>query len=530
MPRLGQYAIRREIARSNDIVYEAVDVKMNRRVALKELNFGATPDAQKRERIERFYREARAAGNLTHPNILTIHEVGEDKGRYFIAMEFLEGQSLRDRLKTSGALPLKEAVSIACAVCDALEYAHDRGVIHRDIKPDNVHLLPGGVVKLTDFGIARILHEDQLTVAGQIFGTPSYMAPEQIKGLPLDSRADIFGLGIMLYEMLSGRKPYTGDSVITITHRILNDPLPPLPGVAPALEEVVRRATQKDMNLRIGSAKLFKAALEAATSSNTTLYPSAPSSPYAAPIVSHASQPIMPPNAATQMPNANSTMMYGTQTAYGMTAPPASLPLSQSPYLPPQNSTQYPASPLSLPSPVSPQKNLALLIGACVVGVGVISALVSLAVVKSSQASISSNTNTSLSNPSFPSLSNKGGSGQGTSVLPQGMGIPTRDGQGTFVPAVNPSGINTDANAYRTNPTAMPPSESNGVRAYSQADVTPQAVEAGKIYAQAAGYESRGDIQNAIALYEKASKLAPGSKISEDAGKKSLNLQMNHIQ
>jgi serine/threonine-protein kinase len=219
---------------------------MNRRVAVKELSLPATLSGQaRRERIERFYREARAAGAMSHPAIVTIYEVGEDDGRYFIAMEYLEGQTLRERLQ-NGPLPLSEAVRIISVLCDALSYAHARGVIHRDIKPDNVHLLPGGEVKLTDFGIARITHEESLTLDGQIFGTPSYMSPEQVVGKHIDSRSDIFSLGILLYEMLSGRKPFTGDSVVTITYRILHDDLPGLPSVPVIVDSVVRRAAAKD--------------------------------------------------------------------------------------------------------------------------------------------------------------------------------------------------------------------------------------------------------------------------------------------
>jgi serine/threonine protein kinase len=259
---LGRYQIVREIARSNDIVYEAVDPVMKRRVALKELqmppNIGGE---QRRERIERFYREARAAGALTHANIVTIYEVGEEHGRHFIAMEFLEGESLRDRLQKSGALPLDEAIRIAVAVADGLHFAHQHGVVHRDVKPDNVHMLPDGRVKITDFGIARITFEPTLTADGQIFGTPSYMSPEQVTGKGIDPRSDIFSLGVMLYEMASGRKPFTGDSVITITYNIMNLEPSPLAGIPPAAAAIVRRAMAKSPDQRYRSAAEIAAEL-----------------------------------------------------------------------------------------------------------------------------------------------------------------------------------------------------------------------------------------------------------------------------
>ena len=205
---------------------------------------------------------------MNHPNIVTIFEVGEDAGRFFIAMEFLEGQSLRDRLRTGGALPLAEAVASTVALCSALTYAHERGVVHRDIKPDNVHIVPGSggsnIVKLTDFGIARIIAEDSLTIAGQVFGTPSYMSPEQVTGNPLDGRTDQFSLGVLLYEMLAGRKPFTGDTVVTITYRILHDPVPPIAGVPHEILAVIERAMAKNAASRFASVGDFGNALSAA--------------------------------------------------------------------------------------------------------------------------------------------------------------------------------------------------------------------------------------------------------------------------
>ena len=260
---LGRYRIVREIARSNDIVYEARDAGINRRVALKELLLPPNlAGAQRRERVERFYREARAAGSLSHPNIVTIYEAGEDHGRHFIAMEYLEGQTLRDVVEIEGKLPVERAVEIAAQVCDALAYAHSKGVIHRDIKPDNIQILPGGRIKITDFGIARIMEEPSLTADGQVFGTPSYMSPEQVAGKPLDPRTDIFSLGIVLYEMLTGRKPFTGDTVVTITYNIMNQDVTVPPTIPAYLERVLRRSLAKDPNLRYSSAAEMGADLD----------------------------------------------------------------------------------------------------------------------------------------------------------------------------------------------------------------------------------------------------------------------------
>ena len=261
---LGKYRIIREIARSNDIVYEALDPAMARRVAVKELQIPPhLAGAQKRERIERFYREAKAAGTLSHRNIVTIFDVGQENDRHFLVMEYLEGQSLRDILQMQGALPLKETVEITLQLCDALAYAHSRGVVHRDIKPDNVHILPGGVIKLTDFGIARITAEPSITSQGQVFGTPSYMSPEQVASHTVDHRTDLFSLGITLYEMLTGRKPFVGDSVITITYNIMNiQPTMPV-GVPAPLQQILQRALAKDPALRYQNAAQMAADLRA---------------------------------------------------------------------------------------------------------------------------------------------------------------------------------------------------------------------------------------------------------------------------
>lgn len=254
--KLGRYQIIREIARSNDIVYEAMDPSIGRRIALKELQLPANlVGSAKRERIERFYREAKAAGALLHPNIVTIFEVGEESGRHFIAMEFLEGQNLQDQIEIRGSFPAKEAVDVMVQVLEALDYAHSRGIVHRDIKPANIQILPGGKVKLTDFGIARIMHEPSITQSGQIFGTPSYMSPEQVTGKDIDPRSDIFSVGVVLYEAICGTKPFTGDNVVTITYNIMNTPAPRPEGVPQGLLDILDRAMAKSPDARFQSAR-----------------------------------------------------------------------------------------------------------------------------------------------------------------------------------------------------------------------------------------------------------------------------------
>jgi serine/threonine protein kinase len=268
---IGRYQITREIARSNDIVYEAFDPQLGRRLALKELALDVrVQEPERRLRIDRFFREARAAGNLSHPGIVTIFDFGEDNGRYFIAMEYLEGETLKSRITRMGPLPTEEAVRILSALCDAVEYAHARQIVHRDIKPDNIHLLPDGTVKITDFGIARMLGEQTITVAGQVFGTPSYMAPEQIRGAMVDARTDIFSLGLVLFEMLSGRKAFWGEALETVVYRIMSEPVPPLHDQPPVINAAIQMAVQKDPGQRYVSAAQMKAALSGGVGGGNT--------------------------------------------------------------------------------------------------------------------------------------------------------------------------------------------------------------------------------------------------------------------
>jgi len=337
---LGKYQIVREIARSNDIVWEAVDHELGRRVAIKELNLpeGVT-EVQKQERINRFLREAKAAGRLSHPNIVTIHEVGVENGRHYIVMEYLEGENLRERLQRQGAIPLKEAVDITLQVLAALEHAHRMGVVHRDIKPENIHLLPDGLVKLTDFGIARIVFEPNITIDGQIFGTPSYMSPEQIEGGEIDARTDIFSVGVVLYEMLTGRKPFTGESIVTITYNILHkEPTPP-PGVPYGIERVLMRAMAKRPIDRYSSAREMAEDLKRAMEPGALVMPAPP--PVVAPVPAGGggtpatSSSSLPP---LLNPVPHSPPMSGSVSAPPILRKPPPLPQPREPWLSPRES------------------------------------------------------------------------------------------------------------------------------------------------------------------------------------------------
>lgn len=326
---LGQYQIIREIARSNDIVYEAYDPLMNRRVAIKELSMpaGSTPQ-QLEDRISRFRREAQAVGKLNHPNIMTVHSFSEDNGKYFMAMEYLDGITLRKEIDNHGFLSSERAIEIARAVLAGLTHAHAEGVVHRDIKPDNIQLTSGGGVKITDFGIARLTFQPNLTMDGQVFGTPSYMSPEQVVGKDIDQRTDLFSVGVMLYEMMTGNKPFQGDNVIAITHAIVNASIPPTNSIPYSVFEVVKRSLEKTPALRYSSAEEMNNALRVADG------PAQPNQntvvgfdPYAAPPPSLVQNPYQQP--------------YGQPPAYQQ---PYQQPYGQPPYQQPyggQNLTPY---------------------------------------------------------------------------------------------------------------------------------------------------------------------------------------------
>lgn len=245
------------------VLYRAHDTVLERDVALKMMLVDFSHDNATRER---FQREARAVARLQHRNVVTIHELGEVEGTPYIVMELLGGRDLDALLKTDTPLTLSQKLEIAAQLCEGLDYAHEQGIVHRDIKPGNVRVLEDGTVKILDFGIAKFA-QSSVTQTGSVMGTPSYMAPEQIMGQPVDGRSDLFSAGVLLYELLSGKKPFQGDSPTAVVYQIMNgEPVPlqeSIPDVPESINQIVTRALQKDPNLRYAKAKEMAADLQA---------------------------------------------------------------------------------------------------------------------------------------------------------------------------------------------------------------------------------------------------------------------------
>jgi hypothetical protein len=252
-PVLGQGGMAR--------VHQGLDRQLGRQVAIKVL---APPFDRDREFVERFRREARAAAGLSHPNVVSVFDSGSDDGTHFIVTELVEGETLADRLRRDGPMPPSDAVAVAVDIARALAAAHTRGLIHRDIKPGNVMLLPDGRVKVVDFGIARAAGSDTLTNTGVVLGSTAYLSPEQAGGQPVDERADLYSLGCVLYEMLTGHVPFRADTPIATMYRHVNEDAPPPSTIAPVqpeLEDVVLRCLEKDPKRRFASAAELEAAL-----------------------------------------------------------------------------------------------------------------------------------------------------------------------------------------------------------------------------------------------------------------------------
>jgi len=263
----GRYRVLREVGRgAMGVVYLARDDRIERNVAIKSLYIDdRLPDDEQREIRARFEREATAAGQLSHMNIVTVFDVGDRDGVPYIAMEYLEGATLTEAA-AEAPLTIPRATSVVEQVLSALSYAHSHGVVHRDIKPDNVFLLPDGTVKVADFGIARTTSSSTMTQAGQVMGTPGYMSPEQVKGEAVGPASDIFSTGVLLYELLTGAPAFSSTSPTSIMYKIVHEEPKPAhllnAGIPPNLEAVIARATQKNAALRYASASEMKADIQ----------------------------------------------------------------------------------------------------------------------------------------------------------------------------------------------------------------------------------------------------------------------------
>ena len=265
LTQLGRFKITGTLGQgAMGTVYRAHDPLLDRTVAIKTVGCAGMSREEAASFEERFYCEARSAGRLNHPNIVTIHDVGRSDDLAYIAMEYLDGRSLREILDTCVVLPVDRCTDIAAQIADGLAFAHANGVVHRDIKPANIMVFENGTVKIADFGVAQMSSGTQ-TVAGVAFGSPKYMSPEQVSGQKVDGRSDIFSLGAVFYEMLVGRPPFTGDDLNAVLYQVLHGapPLPSsfIPNLPHGFDRIVARALAKSPDKRYQSVADMAAAL-----------------------------------------------------------------------------------------------------------------------------------------------------------------------------------------------------------------------------------------------------------------------------
>jgi len=268
--KVGRFRIERPLGQgAMGNVYLAIDPEIERAVAIKIVRADLTEDDRREEVETRFLREAKIAGRLQHPNIVTIYDVGRDAGRTFIAMEYVEGRPLSRLLRPDVPLTHAQRLVIARQTAEALAHAHERQVVHRDVKPGNILIRNDGVVKVSDFGIGKLLTGGaDVTRTGMMVGSPSYMSPEQIRGDTLDGRSDIFSLGVVLYEMFTGTRPFPGDSVTSLVYQILHtaprDPVAIRPDLPPLTTQILKRALAKKREDRYANARELMRDLERA--------------------------------------------------------------------------------------------------------------------------------------------------------------------------------------------------------------------------------------------------------------------------
>lgn len=305
--RLGRYEIVDEIGKgAMGVVYLARDPLIGRLVALKTFRIGYSVKDQEMEQFRiRFMREAQSAGILTHPNIVTIHDVVEESGDgiAFIAMEYVRGTNLKLLLQGEQPLSLSFVLDITAQVGDALDYAHSNRVVHRDVKPANILITADNRVKITDFGIAR-LDSSNLTQEGQLLGTPNYMAPEQIQGKEVDHRADLFSLGVVVYEMLTRHKPFQGENLTVVSHRIVYDHFTPpqdyVKELPPGIEKILARALEKDPARRYQRAREMADEMRRVVDSTVSRDPLSETQSLSSTMVLPPAPPPLPPLAATK--------------------------------------------------------------------------------------------------------------------------------------------------------------------------------------------------------------------------------------
>ena len=262
--RIGKYDVVGKLGQgAMGEVFRAHDPVLNRAVAVKRISAGLDADETVRKR---FQREAQSAALLSHPNIITVYELGFEGDQLFMAMELLDGIDLKHAF-TVRPMTLDEKIGVVMQICEGLAFAHAHEIVHRDLKPANIHILPSGRVKIMDFGLAR-LSGSEMTTTGMVMGTPHYMSPEQVKGQKADARSDIFALGCLFYELLSGRKPFDAESMHGVLYKIMQEEPPPLREVAPGTPEavchVVEKALAKNPDERFPSAGDLLAALRQA--------------------------------------------------------------------------------------------------------------------------------------------------------------------------------------------------------------------------------------------------------------------------
>ena len=323
----NRYELGEEIGRGGMAdVYLAHDRLLDRRVAVKVLSPAFASDPTN---FERFRREAQSAAGLNHPNIVAVYDWGEDDNTSFIVMEYVPGQTLRDLIQAYGHLSPNEAARIAAEIADALSFAHEHGVVHRDVKPGNVLINPQGQVKVTDFGIARAETGDPLTKTGAVLGTATYFSPEQAQGLALDGRSDVYALGVVLFEMVTGTAPFTADSPVSVAYKhVREEPVAPstiVPGLPGAMDRIVLTAMAKDIGARYQSAQdlrgdllRFERGRPLVGAPMTAVTTQIPSTVVAAPVVAPAPRYGAPPPGSGVAAQARRQRHWGPVVAVGI--------------------------------------------------------------------------------------------------------------------------------------------------------------------------------------------------------------------